>query len=100
LLLASLASCAANGLAVLLRRDGLVPERLQVTASADRRETHPTVLESIHLAFEVAGPGLDPEVVARALALAEGRICPVWAMLAGHTPISHSLAVETSGSRS
>jgi putative redox protein len=94
LLLAALASCAANGLAFLLRRDGVEPERLEVRATGQRRETHPTVLESIHLEFRLAGAGLEPERVARALELAEQRICPVWAMLSPATPISHSLHLD------
>jgi len=94
LLLASLATCSANGVAALLKRDGLHPEVLEVTASGQRRETHPTVLAAIHLAFEVAGPGLREDVVERALELAEKRLCPVWVMLAAGTPITRSLNVH------
>jgi uncharacterized OsmC-like protein len=90
LLLASLASCAANGLAVLLRRDGHSWEALDVRASGRRRETHPTVLEAIHLEVEVRS-ALDREVLLRALDLAEARICPIWAMLAPGTPITRTL---------
>jgi uncharacterized OsmC-like protein len=53
LLLGALASCSANGLQVLLQRDGVTLDALQVKATGIRRETHPTVLESIHLEFQV-----------------------------------------------
>jgi uncharacterized OsmC-like protein len=93
LLLASLANCSANGLTALLQRDGIQLDRLAVTATGQRRETHPTVLETIHLAFEVAGPGLDPALLERTLELAESRICPVWVMLSAATPITRSLTI-------
>ena len=94
LLLASLATCSANGVAALLKRDGLVPDVLEVRASGQRREIHPTVLESIHLDFEAAGPGLTAEIVERALELAEKRLCPVWVMVAAGTPITWSLKMR------
>ncbi len=94
LLLASLASCAANGLAALLRRDGVIPARLDVRATGQRRESHPTVLESIHLDFELAGEDLDPAQVARALETAERHLCPVWVMLSSGTPITHTLVLR------
>lgn len=94
LLLASLASCSANGLGALLKRDGIVLERLEVRATGQRRESHPTVLESIHLAFELAGPDLDPARLERVLQVAETRICPVWVMLSASTPISRSVTLR------
>ena len=94
LLLGSLASCSANGLRALLQRDGVQLDRLEVTASGQRRETHPTVLESIHLAFDLAGPGLDPEAIERTLRIAETRVCPVWVMVAAGTPITRSVTLR------
>ncbi len=94
LLLASLATCSANGVAALLRRDGVVPASLEVTATGQRRDTHPTVLESIHLAFDVAGTGLDAQAMEHVLETAETRICPVWVMLSAGTPITRSLTLR------
>jgi uncharacterized OsmC-like protein len=94
LLLAALTSCAANTLAALLGRDGTVPTSLAVCATALRREDHPTVLESIHLDFQISGAALDRDTVERALALAETRICPVWAMLAPGCRITRALDLQ------
>lgn len=94
LLLASLATCAANGLAALLRREDVKTEGLEVLAKAQRRETHPTVLEGIHLHFEVKGEGLTAERVEALLARAEAHLCPVWVMLSSGTPISRSLTLR------
>jgi len=97
LLLGALASCSANGVQALLRRDGIHLETLTVTATGVRKETHPTVLESIHLAFQVSGTGLDPDHLERTLAVAESRICPVWVMVDAGTPITRSLQVNGRG---
>lgn len=94
LLLGSLASCSANGLAALLRRDGILLDRLEVKATGQRRESHPTILESIHLDFHVSGKDLETTPLERALTVAETQLCPVWVMLRASTPISRSLTLD------
>lgn len=94
LLLGALASCSANGLRALLRRDGVTLDSLEVKATGIRRETHPTVLESIHLEFQVSGRDLDSAHLERTLEVAETRICPVWVMVGASTPISRSLTIS------
>lgn len=93
LLLGALASCSANGLQALLRRDGILLDALEVKATGFRKETHPTVLESIHLAFRITGTGLDPAHLERTLGIAESRICPVWVMVGAGTPITRDVVV-------
>jgi len=94
LLLGALASCSANGLRALLRRDGINLDSLEVKATGIRKETHPTVLESIHLDFQVSGKDLDPAHLERTLEVAESRICPVWVMVGASTPISRRLRIS------
>lgn len=94
LLLGALASCSSNGLQALLRRDGILLDSLVVEATGLRKETHPTVLERIHLAFKVSGRGLDPVHLERTLEIAETRICPVWVMVGASTPITRSLVLS------
>lgn len=94
MLLASLAACAGGSLAVLLRKQGQAFTALRVRASGRRRDEHPTGFESIQLAFEVAGPGLDEARVRAALDLSEARICPVWAMLKPGVAITASLVLR------
>ena len=93
LLLASLAGCGGNTMALLLRRHDQPVSGIEVTASAERRDEHPTVLTDIELAFEVRGAGLDEDVVRRALVIAEEKLCPVWAMLKPGTPIRATLSI-------
>jgi len=66
---------------------------LAVKATGIRKDTHPTVLESIHLEFKVSGTGFDPAQLERALDLAEARICPVWVMVGAGTPITRTLVL-------
>lgn len=98
LLLGALASCSANGLQALLRRDGILLEHLEVKATGIRKDTHPTVLESIHLEFQVSGSDLDPAQLERTLDIAERHICPVWVMLGASAPISRSLLLAGNAS--
>lgn len=93
MLLASLAACSANSLSLLLQRQGQPVQGITVEARGQRRDEHPTVLTSIELSFELKGPGMDEEVVKRALVHAEEKICPVWAMLKAGTPISTNLKI-------
>lgn len=54
LLLASLAGCAANTLAlVLTRKMGVAVESLEVEARAELRAEHPTVLTDVELSYTV-----------------------------------------------
>lgn len=94
-LLASLAACAANTLSlVLCRKMGGKVASLQVEAKAQRREEHPTVLTAIELVYHLRGENLAPEMIDRALRIAEDQLCPVLAMLRPGTPISSSWQID------
>ncbi len=92
-LLASLAGCSGNALAVLLAKMRQPVSGIEVDARAVRRDEHPTVYTEIALEFTVRGKGVDPAAVARAVALADEQICPVWAMLKPGTPITATCRV-------
>jgi len=95
LLLASLATCSANGLMLILtRRMGCTVSGLEVEAKAQRRDEHPTVLTEVELVFSLRGKALEPDQVAKAIELAETQLCPVWAMLRGGTPIRTRFHLE------
>jgi putative redox protein len=80
-LLASLAGCAANTLRLVLSKMGARVDSLEVEARAERRTEHPTILTEIELVYHLGGGALDPELVDRALRVAEDQLCPVLAML-------------------
>ncbi len=92
-LLASLAGCSGNTMALLLARTRQPVERIEVDVRAVRRDEHPTVYTEIALEFIVKGEGVDPAVVERAVTMAEAQLCPVWAMLKDGTPITSTYRV-------
>ena len=87
MLLASLAACSVNSVLVVLKKMHQPVNNIEVNAKAVRSAEHPTVLTGISLEFTVKGEGVDPAAVSRALQLSEERLCPVWNMLKGGTPI-------------
>jgi putative redox protein len=95
LLLVSLACCAGNTVPQLLARRGQPVTGLRVTARGQRRDEHPTVLTRIEVEFALRGEGLDPEVVEHCIALADEKLCPVWAMIRPATPIVTSYRIES-----
>jgi putative redox protein len=86
MLLASLAACSLNSVAVILKKMQQPLEGLGVEVRGVRRTEHPTLLTDISLEFTVKG-AVDPAAVAHALKLSEERLCPVWNMLQGSTAI-------------
>lgn len=93
MLLASLAACSGNSLAVLLRKMRQPVAEVEVDARGLRREEYPTVITEIILGFTVHGADVDPAAVENALAISEEHVCPVWAMLKGGTPIASSYRI-------
>jgi putative redox protein len=94
MLLASLAACSGNSVAVLLRKMRQPLEAVEVEARGTRRDEHPTVITDIALDFTIRGSGVEPAAVEKVLAISEAQVCPVWAMLKGATPITVTYKVE------
>jgi putative redox protein len=93
MLLASLAACSGNALAVLLRKMRQPVGEVEIDARGLRRDEHPTVITEIALVFTVHGAGVEPAAVEKALTISEEQVCPVWAMLKGGTRISSSYSI-------
>jgi len=94
LLLAAVAGCAGNTVALLLKKRDQPIEALEMTVRGPRRQEHPTVITSIDVEFVLRGQGLDPEVVQHCITLADEKLCPVWAMIRPGTPIASSFRIE------
>ena len=94
LLLISLAACSGATVATLLGRMQQKLGGLEVRATGERRDEHPTVFTGIRLEFKVRGSGIDRASVEKAMALSEAQFCPVWAMLKPAVPITASCAIE------
>jgi putative redox protein len=93
LLLLSLAACSATAVLPMLRSMRKTVAGLKVRASGVRRTVHPTSFERIDIEFVLASPDADAADLRKAVALAEGSICPVWAMLKGSVEIVPALKV-------
>lgn len=93
LLLLSLAGCASMTLRGVLLKMHLDWTSCEVTVEADREERPPRVFTAIRVRYGLAGPGLTPEKVARAVELA-GKYCSVANMLDKACPLSTSLTLN------
>ena len=93
LLLLSLAACSGTAILPLLRRMGKTVAGLKVSAAGKRRDRHPTSFERIDIEFLLASPDAVLADLQKAVAMAEGTICPVWAMLKGSCDIVPALRV-------
>jgi putative redox protein len=93
LILASVAGCGGSTVALLLQRMRQPLAGLQVEVRGTRRDEHPTVFTQIDVEFLIKGSEVDPEAVAKAIAKAEGELCPVWAMLKSGTKIVSSFRI-------
>jgi len=87
LILASLAGCAGNTVAVLLQKMRQPMTGLEVNVKGHRRDEHPTVLTDIDMEILIHGSGIDPQSVEKVMKMSEGRICSVWNMLTNSTKI-------------
>jgi putative redox protein len=92
-LLASLAACSGNSLALLLRKAKQPLAEIEVNLHGHRRDEHPTIITDIDMEFVVHGIGVEPAAVECAIKVAEELICPVWCMLKGGTSITTSYTI-------
>jgi putative redox protein len=84
LVLAGAASCTAFDVILMLQKSRQHVTSFSVEADADRATEDPKVFTAIKLTFRVAGKGVDPKAVERAVKLSKEKYCSATAML-GHT---------------
>ena len=92
-LLASLAACSVNSLALLLHKARQPLTALEVNIHGHRRDEHPTIITDIDMEFIVHGLDVEPSAGEKAIKVAEEQICPVWCMLRGGTCITASYKI-------
>ena len=95
MLLAAVAGCAGNTVALLLKKRDQPLEGLELTVRGPRRDEHPTVITDIAVEFVLHGDGIDPEIARHCITLADEKLCPVWAMIRPGTPITSSFRIES-----
>lgn len=88
--LASLASCSAVDVMLILQRMRHQVDSLNVLVEAERADAVPAVFTRIHLTFEVGGD-FDLKKLERAAQLSMDKYCSVARMLQPSVEIAHSV---------
>ena len=93
LLLSGAAACTAFDVVWILKRARQPVADCVVEAEADRAPVEPKVFTRIHLRYAVAGRGLDPHQVERAVKLSKEKYCSATIMLATSAEITFEFRV-------
>lgn len=88
--LAGTGGCTAYDVVLILKRGRHQVERCSVKLTSERAETDPKVFTKIHMHFTVAGKGLPPAAVERAIALSHETYCSASIMLGKMAEITTS----------
>ncbi len=92
LVLAGAAACTAFDVVLILRKARQPVTDCVVEAEADRAAVEPKVFTRIRLAYTVAGHGLDPRQVERAVKLSKEKYCSATIMLGRTAEIETTVA--------
>ena len=93
LVLAGAAACTAFDVIWILKRARQPVADCVVDAEAERAPVEPKVFKRIHLKYAVAGRGLDPHQVERAVKLSKEKYCSATIMLAHSVEITYEVRV-------
>ena len=93
LLLVGLAGCTGMDVISILRKKRQDVTGYEVRVRGVRAEEHPMVFVEITVEHVITGHHLQPEAVARAVALSEGRYCGAGATLGKVAHLTHSYRI-------
>jgi putative redox protein len=93
MVLAGAAACTAFDVVLILKRARQPVTDCVVEADADRAAVEPKVFTRIRLAYTIAGRGLDPRQVERAVKLSKEKYCSATIMLAKTAEIETTIAI-------
>ena len=93
LLLGGAAACTAFDVVWILKRSRQPVADCVVDAEAERAPEEPKVFTRIHLRYRIAGRGLDPKQVERAVKLSKDKYCSATIMLARTAEITFEVAI-------
>ena len=93
LVLLGAAACTAFDVVHILKKARQPVADCAVDAEAVRADTDPRVFTRIHLRYAVAGRGLDPRQVERAVALSKEKYCSATIMLAKTAEVTFEIAI-------
>jgi putative redox protein len=93
MLLMGLGGCSAFDVVLILRKGREEVSDCVVELEAERAETDPKVFTRIHMHYKVAGRGLAPAKVERAIKLSAEKYCSASAIMAKTAVITHDWEV-------
>ena len=93
LLLLSAATCTASDIVIILQKQRVTLESLDIAVRGTRRETEPRRYTAIAFHVAVRGAGADDVKVRRAVDLSLEKYCSVVASLAPDIAISYDVAI-------
>ena len=93
MLLLGLGGCTAFDVVHILRKGREEVTDCVVEVEAERAETDPKIFTRIHMHYRVAGRGLAPAKVERAIALSAEKYCSASAIMAKTATITHDWEV-------
>jgi putative redox protein len=96
LILAGAGGCTAYDVVLILKRGRHAVDGCDVKLSAERAEEDPKVFTRIHYHYTVAGRGLKPSVVERAIKLSAEKYCSASLMLGKTAQITHDFTLVDS----
>jgi putative redox protein len=94
LVLAGTAACTAFDVVWILRKARQPVSGCVVEAEAERAAKEPKIFTRIHLRYRVAGKGLNPAQVERAVKLSKEKYCSATLMLAKTATISFEIVLD------
>ncbi len=92
-LLTGAAACTAFDVVSILRKGRHAVTDVTVTVEADRAPVTPRVFTALHYVYTVAGRGLDPKQVERAVKLSKEKYCSATIMLAKTATITYDIVI-------
>ena len=93
LLLVAAATCAASDVVIILQKQRVTLESLEIAISGARRDEQPRRYTAIALHVRVRGAGADEVKVRRALDLSIEKYCSVAASLAPDIPVTYDVTI-------
>jgi len=88
------ATCTASDVVIILQKQRVKLEILEISMRGTRRETEPRRFTAIAFRFNVRGEGADDVKVRRAIDLSLEKYCSVVASLAPDTRITYDVALR------
>jgi putative redox protein len=95
MLLASLATCAATDVVLILEKQRTPAKALQVTVEAQRLDATPRRLSSAVLHFTIAAPGASREKASRAVELSVTKYCSVRSSLIADASVTWTIELQS-----